>query len=106
MPQDFSGKNLRGRSFKSQNLRDANFSHSDIRGANFTNAQLRGASFSYAKAGLQHRLLTVIGSVSLLLFTLSGFASAVAGGVIGYLLSPVLIRQVTAMKAESPQVYG
>jgi len=36
MPQDFSGKNLQGRSFKGLDLTGANFSHSDIRGADFT----------------------------------------------------------------------
>ncbi|MGM3304584.1 pentapeptide repeat-containing protein [Anabaena sp. WFMT] len=55
MPPDYSGENLRGRSFKGQNLTEANFSKADIRGANFTNAILKGADFSGAKAGLQRR---------------------------------------------------
>ncbi|OBQ11361.1 MAG: hypothetical protein AN490_05770 [Anabaena sp. AL09] len=55
MPLDYSGQNLRGRSFKGQNLTDANFSKADIRGANFTNAILKDADFTGAKAGLQKR---------------------------------------------------
>ncbi|MBD2526534.1 pentapeptide repeat-containing protein [Nostoc sp. FACHB-133] len=53
MPPDYSGQNLRGRSFKSQNLTGANFSKADIRGANFTNAILKDADFRGTKAGLQ-----------------------------------------------------
>ncbi|MEH2441134.1 pentapeptide repeat-containing protein [Nostoc sp.] len=55
MPLDYSGQNLRGRSFKGQNLTGANFSKADIRGANFTNAILKDADFTGAKAGLQRR---------------------------------------------------
>jgi len=55
MPQNFSGKKLRGRNFTGQNLTEANFSKCDIRGANFTNAILKGANFRGAKAGLQER---------------------------------------------------
>ena len=79
MPQDFSSKNLQGRSFKGQDLAGANFSHSDIRGADFTNAKLIGANFSYAKAGLQRRWAIVLVIVSLLVSALSGFASAYVG---------------------------
>jgi uncharacterized protein YjbI with pentapeptide repeats len=35
---DYSGQNLRGRSFKGQNLEGANFSGADIRGADFSGA--------------------------------------------------------------------
>jgi uncharacterized protein YjbI with pentapeptide repeats len=79
MPQDFSGKNLQGRSFKAQDLTGANFSHSDIRGADFTNAILKSANFSHAKAGLQRPWAIVLVIVSLVLSALSGFASAYAG---------------------------
>ncbi|MEH1897922.1 MAG: pentapeptide repeat-containing protein [Nostoc sp.] len=54
MPLDYSGQNLRGRSFKGQNLTGANFSKADIRGANFTNAILKDADFTSAKAGLRN----------------------------------------------------
>ncbi|MBD2459077.1 pentapeptide repeat-containing protein [Nostoc sp. FACHB-87] len=52
MPQDFSGQNLRGRSFKAQNLEGANFSGADIRGVDFSGVNLRSANFSHATAGL------------------------------------------------------
>ena len=72
MPQDFSGKNLRGRNFKGQNLTGAKFIGADIRGANFTNAILREADFTRAKAGLQRRW-------TIFLVTLSLFLSAIWG---------------------------
>jgi len=55
MAPDYSGQNLRGRSFKGQNLAGANFSYADIRSTNFTGANLKGANFTGAKAGLQKR---------------------------------------------------
>ena len=61
--QNFSGKNLRGRSFERQNLTNADFSNADIRGANFSGAILKGAKFSNAKAGLtpfQRFILAII----------------------------------------------
>ncbi|MDZ8096114.1 MAG: pentapeptide repeat-containing protein [Nostoc sp. DedQUE05] len=67
MPPDYSGQNLRGRSFKGQNLIGANFSGKDIRGADFTNAILKDADFTGAKAGLQRRWLIVLLIVALIL---------------------------------------
>jgi len=87
MPQDFSGKNLQGRSFKNQVLTEANFSDADIRGANFTNAILIGVNFSRVKAGLQHRWRICLLINSLLLAILSGFFSALAGAFAGALLN-------------------
>ena len=75
MSIDFSGQNLRGRSFKGQDLEGADFSdadirgvnfkghnlecadfnNADIRGANFEGANLQGANFTGAKAGMQKR---------------------------------------------------
>ncbi|MEH2306517.1 pentapeptide repeat-containing protein [Nostoc sp.] len=85
MPPDYSGQNLRGRSFKGQNLRGANFSGADITGANFSGADIRGANFANAtlkdahftdaKAGLQRRWVIGLLIVLLLLSALSGFAS-------------------------------
>ncbi|MCC5642571.1 pentapeptide repeat-containing protein [Nostoc sp. CHAB 5824] len=75
MPPDYSGQNLRGRSFKGQNLTGANFSKADIRGANFTNAILKDANFTGAKAGLQQRCTIALLIALLLLSALSGFAS-------------------------------
>jgi Pentapeptide repeats (8 copies) len=53
MPADYSGQNLRGRSFRGQNLEGADFSGADIRGTNFTNSVLKGADFAGSKAGLK-----------------------------------------------------
>jgi uncharacterized protein YjbI with pentapeptide repeats len=66
MPQDFSGKNLRGRNFKGQNLTGAKFIGADIRGANFTDAILREADFTRAKAGLQGHWTIFLLTISLL----------------------------------------
>ncbi|MFN6526716.1 pentapeptide repeat-containing protein [Nostoc sp. ChiSLP03a] len=75
MPPDYSGKNLRGRSFIGQNLTGVNFSKADIRGANFTNAILKDAVFTDAKAGLQIHWVIRLLIILLLLSVLSGFAS-------------------------------
>jgi uncharacterized protein YjbI with pentapeptide repeats len=87
MPPDYSGQNLRGRSFKGQNLTGANFSKADIRGANFTNAILKDADFTGVMAGLQKRWKIILVIVSLLLLLVSGFISAVIGGWVGVTLS-------------------
>jgi hypothetical protein len=83
MPQDFSHQNLRGRSFKGQDLTGANFSYSDIRGASFTNAILRNTKFIDAKAGLQPCWADGLLIGSILLATVSGFTSALVGGLAG-----------------------
>jgi uncharacterized protein YjbI with pentapeptide repeats len=84
MAHDFSGQNLRGRSFKGRkDLSGANFSYADIRGADFTKAILKGANFSHVQAGRQHHWAIVLLAVSLFLSTLSGFVSAFAGDTTG-----------------------
>lgn len=80
MTQDFSGQNLRGRSFQGRkDLVGANFSYADIRGADFTNTLLMGANFSQAQAGRERFWAIVLLVVSSLLSTLSGFAAAFVG---------------------------
>ncbi len=86
MPPDYSGQNLRGRSFKGQNLTGANFSKADIRGANFTNAILKSANFTGAKAGLQKRWVIGLLIVTFLLSVLSGFFSIIIGILVVYIL--------------------
>ncbi len=84
MAHDFSGQNLRGRSFKGRkDLSRPNFSYVDIRGADFTKAILKGANFSHVQAGRQHHWAIVLLAVSLFLSTLSGFVSAFAGDTTG-----------------------
>ncbi|MDF5718691.1 MAG: pentapeptide repeat-containing protein [Rhizonema sp. NSF051] len=79
MPQDYSGQNIRGRSFKGQNLELADFSGADIRSADFSGANLIGANFSGAKAGLQRRWAIFLVLVSWLLMGISGFFLALTG---------------------------
>ncbi|MDB9512941.1 pentapeptide repeat-containing protein, partial [Kamptonema animale CS-326] len=96
MPQDFSGQNLRGRSFKGRkDLAGANFSYADIRGTNFTDTNLIGANFSHAQAGLQRRWTIFLVLVSLLISALSGFFSAVAGFWIAIFFTPDNIKTLT-----------
>ncbi|MCP4697063.1 MAG: pentapeptide repeat-containing protein [Gammaproteobacteria bacterium] len=51
MSENFSGKNLRGRSFKGRDLSCADFSGADLRAANFRDAKLPIADFSGAYMG-------------------------------------------------------
>ncbi|QYX30714.1 pentapeptide repeat-containing protein [Sphaerospermopsis torques-reginae] len=88
MPPDYSGQNLRGRSFKGQDLTGANFSKADIRGANFTNAILKDADFTGAKAGLQRRWVIGLLIATLLMSALSGFFSIIIGTLIALILNP------------------
>ena len=87
MPQDFSGKNLRGRNFKGQNLTGAKFIGADIRGANFTNAILREADFTRAKAGLQRRWQIPLLIIALLIAAAAGCVGAIGGAFVGAFLS-------------------
>ncbi|MDJ0773331.1 MAG: pentapeptide repeat-containing protein [Mastigocoleus sp. MO_167.B18] len=91
MSLDYSGRNLRGKSFKGQNLTNADFSHADIRGANFTGAILRGANFSRAKAGLQKRQAIFLVFVSFLLAGLSGFLFILNGTLASFVLDNIIL---------------
>ncbi|NEP51895.1 MAG: pentapeptide repeat-containing protein [Moorea sp. SIO3C2] len=71
MFSDFSGQNLRGRSFKGQNLTGANFNDADLRGVDFSNAILKGATFSHARSGLRYYWVILLLAFSLLLSVLS-----------------------------------
>ncbi len=82
MALDFSGQNLRGRSFRGQDLAGANFSFADIRGANFAGAKLQDANFFKVTAGLQKRWAWVLVGLSWLAAGISGFFSAFTGYII------------------------
>ncbi|MDF5724322.1 MAG: pentapeptide repeat-containing protein [Rhizonema sp. PD37] len=83
MALDYSGQNLRGRSFRGQNLEGANFSGADIRGTDFTGANLRGANFTGAKAGLQKHWVVILLSLLIFLAIVTGFAAVFTGIVFG-----------------------
>ena len=75
MSPDYSGQNLRGRSFKGENLAGANFSNADIRGADFTGANLKDANFSGVLGGLPRKWLITLIAVSHSLTILSTLSS-------------------------------
>ena len=97
MPQDFSGKNLRGRNFKGQNLTGAKFIGADIRGANFTNANLREADFTRAKAGLQRRWTIFLVTISLFLSVISGLMSGLTTGWVALFFTSNNIKNYTLL---------
>ena len=78
MSIDFSGKDLRGRSFRGKYLVDANFSGADIRGVNFSGANLAGANFSQVRAGVPLFWRTCTLFFSGLLLALVGVLSGVS----------------------------
>jgi uncharacterized protein YjbI with pentapeptide repeats len=97
MTQNFSGQNLRGRSFKDRkDLIGANFSYADIRGTDFTNAVLVKANFSQAQAGREGNWAIILFIGALLLSTLSGLASAYVGAVISTALLSQNPREILA----------
>ncbi|MFM5925718.1 MAG: pentapeptide repeat-containing protein [Dolichospermum sp.] len=97
MPPNYSGQNLRGRSFKGQNLTGANFSKADIRGVDFTNANLKGADFTGAKAGLQRRWVIGLLIITLLLSALSGLFSTASVVLVYYAFDKNIIAGIVAL---------
>lgn len=86
MPLDYSGQNLRGRSFRGKNLEGANFSGAHIRSVDFTGANLTRANFSHVEAGLQKRWALFLVLVSWLIMALSGLLSAFTGVLVTVLV--------------------
>jgi uncharacterized protein YjbI with pentapeptide repeats len=86
MPPDYSGQNLRGRSFKGQNLEGANFSGVDIRGTDFSGANLKGACFIQVKAGLQRRWVILLIFVSWAVLGISAIFSLIVGAFLSLIL--------------------
>ena len=74
---DFSGRDLRGKSFRDQDLTGADFSAADVRGADFSNARLVGADFTDARLGVRPATGWLILAGALLI-------SVAAGVVIGF----------------------
>ena len=70
MPLDFTGQDLRGRSFERKDLRGACFQEADIRGANFARADLTGANFVGVQCGLTWPAVWVQLSISTFLSVL------------------------------------
>lgn len=91
--RNFQGLNLRGGNFTGQDLSGGDFSYCDIRGANFTKANLREAKFVDAKAGVQFNWAIGLVIVSLLVATISGLASGLAGIFPSGTLGPNFIKQ-------------
>jgi uncharacterized protein YjbI with pentapeptide repeats len=79
MPLNFTGKDLRDRSFRGVNLAGADFSGADIRGTNFSETTLVGANFRDAKAGLQNYQMLLLTCFALGLSAICGFAAAFSG---------------------------
>ncbi|MBD2596678.1 pentapeptide repeat-containing protein [Nostoc spongiaeforme FACHB-130] len=88
MPLDYSGQNLRGRSFKGQDLTGTNFSGADIRGANFSKAILKGANFKGAKAGQPGYWVLLLALFSSFLAILSAFTAGLTTVFNQSLLNP------------------
>lgn len=67
--RNFSGQDLKGKSFRGAVLSDADFSRADLRGTDFTQATLRNVNFANARFGLERHYAIVMG-VSLVLMAL------------------------------------
>lgn len=79
MFQDFSGQKLCGKSFKGKNLSGANFNGANIQGVNFTNSILKGVNLGNTNSGLQSKQIFITVTFSLLLVSLAGLISGIAG---------------------------
>jgi uncharacterized protein YjbI with pentapeptide repeats len=87
MPQDFSKKDFRGKSFIKQDLSQYDFSNADIRGANFTNCLLVSKNFSNAKTGLKLSWIIILICIILLLTIIAGVMIGYGGGFPAFIMS-------------------
>jgi hypothetical protein len=94
---NFSKRNLKGRSFKGLDLSNADFSGADIRGADFTYAILRGANFTNAKAGLEPQWVLLLFGILMVLAILLGVWTGFVGGLVElkFRTSTIGFQQVT-----------
>lgn len=85
--KNFSGKDLRGRSFRKEDLRGVKFTRANIQGVNFSEARLEGADFTLCEAGLtRRRTLLLYTLASLLLFSAS-LISLIINGILAFIFS-------------------
>lgn len=71
---DYSGQNLRGRSFEGELLDGADFSDADIRGANFSRASLVEANFTDARMGIRPIAAIVLLGAAIVVSIVAGLA--------------------------------
>lgn len=81
-PNEFSGKNLQGKSFSRMDLAEADFSASDLRGADFSYANLIGANFKGARTGIQKQHTVLVFLFAVLISILSGYIAMLTGDTI------------------------
>lgn len=76
---EYTGMDLRGRSFRGADLKYTNFSGADLRGADFTGANLMAADFSNSITGMKisTRILIFLGALVISLF--SGYIAMLVG---------------------------
>ena len=74
MAENYSGQNLRGRSFQGELLDGADFTESDLRGADFSHASLVGADFTDARVGVRTVTTLVMLAGAVVVSVLAGVA--------------------------------
>ena len=78
---NFTGQNLKNRSFRNQNLTEADFSNADIRSSDFSGAILEGANFRGAIAGLEPKKQLRVIAIEITLAGIAGLIAALAAGI-------------------------
>lgn len=73
--KNYSGQNLRGRSFVGRDLSGADFSDCDLRGVDFSGANLKGAKFCRARLGRALKMTWGLLVLQLLLSVVAGIAA-------------------------------
>ena len=84
--EDYTRKNLQGRSFRGQDLAGAVFHESDLRGTDFSGANLKGADLSAARTGMRRgwELATLVVALA------TAIAMGVACGIGGRWLASLM----------------
>lgn len=92
MSQDFSGQNLRGKSFRGLDMSGADFSYCNLQGANFSKAILQEANFSNCSMGLSRKVISLLIILCLLLSLLLGLTGFLAGIFLPVTFTPEFIK--------------